>query len=418
MRPGPPSTQAELAALHLALLAVPGVGTFKALGFERARGGVEHVAAADDPLGAAVRQRLPAARLSVARAVEAGLTVIPFEHPAYPLALKHEEVKGPPLVLFVAGRLPDALASPLSELRSCAIVGTRRASRFALELASDIASALAHHGVLVVSGLALGVDGAAHEGALAGAGAAGLAAGSAADGQGAAATVAVLGGGHRRLHPAQHHDLALRIVDQGGAVVSEWPPHASPAPHNFLRRNRIIAALARCTVIIEAGRRSGALNTASHAQEQGRDVMAVPGRPNDPRYAGTLALLHDGAGMVLDASDVLHQFGIAAERPEPGSPASGGRNRVPWTSPLPVSEEDDRAALVRRVLAGEDEVSLDGLIAAVTRAGADAPSPAGSGDVTASLTSLLTLMELAGEVERTDSGRYRLLTRDIPHGHW
>lgn len=397
----------EQAALYLALLAVPGVGTSKALGHLATWGNVTSISEGDHPLGHALRSRLGAARATVAAALDAGVSVVPFEHPSYPPALKEGEVKGPPLVLFVEGTLPPAVAAEAGMLRSCAIVGTRRASRYSLELAGDIAAALSLHGVLVVSGLALGVDGAAHEGA--------LAAAAHAD-QSPPATVAVLGGGHRHLHPPQHHDLARRIVEQGGAVVSEWPPDSKPARHNFLRRNRVISALAACVVVIEAGRRSGALNTASHAMEQGRTVLAVPGRPNDPRYAGTLRLLHDGATMVLDPSDVLAQFGVYTQQPAHGT-TGGGVQRIPWTSPLPDLADARLAAVVRRLLARTDEASLDVIVTAVTTGdgmqgsastlGQEA-APADLGATAASLTSLLTVMELSGEIERTETGRYRL----------
>lgn len=399
----------EQAALYLALLAIPGVGTAKALTYLQTWGSVRDIADADHPLGHALRSRLGAARATVAAALDAGVSVYPLEHESYPPALKEGEVKGPPLVLFVQGTLPPALSAEVGTLRSCALVGTRRATRYSLELAGDIAAALAQQGVLVVSGLALGVDGAAHEGALAGA---------AGTPQPAPATVAVLGGGHRHLHPPQHHDLARRIVEQGGAVISEWPPDSVPARHNFLRRNRVISALAACVVVVEAGRRSGALNTASHALDQGRTVLAVPGRPNDPRYAGTLRLLHEGASMVLDATDVLAQFGIYAPEPAHGASVGGRSLRVPWTSPLPDLPDAGIGTIVRQLLAHTDEASLDVIVAAVTtgNAGAgDAPSgtvrPAGAADVAdtaAALTAQLTVMELSGEVERTDTGRYRL----------
>lgn len=400
----------EQAALYLALLAVPGIGTSRALGQLATWGSVKSIAEADHPLGHALRSRLGTARATIAAALDAGVSVVPLEHRSYPPALKEGEVKGPPLVLFVEGTLPPVLAAEAGVLRSCALVGTRRATRFSLELAHDIAAALAREGVLVVSGLALGVDGAAHEGALAGAAHATPA---------APATVAVLGGGHRHLHPPQHHDLARRIVEQGGAVVSEWPPDSRPARHNFLRRNRVISALAACVVVIEAGSRSGALNTASHALEQGRAVLAVPGRPNDPRYAGTLRLLHEGAAMVLDASDVLAQFGVYTQEPTPRGSRAGGAQRVPWTSPLPDHRDGGHEAVVRRLLSRTDEASLDVIVSAVTTGeggSGNVPTPgprhaqADAADTAAALTALLTVMELSGEIERTETGRYRLRT--------
>ena len=181
----------------------------------------------------------------------------------------------------------------------------------------------------------------------------------------------------------------------------------------------MISALAACVVVIEAGSRSGALNTASHALEQGRAVLAVPGRPNDPRYAGTLRLLHEGAAMVLDASDVLAQFGVYTQEPTPRGSRAGGAQRVPWTSPLPDHGDGGHEAVVRRLLSRTDEASLDVIVSAVTTGeggSGNVPTPgprhaqADAADTAAALTALLTVMELSGEIERTETGRYRLRT--------
>src|SRR5690606_20826988 len=147
-------------------------------------------------------------------------------------------------------------------------------------------------GLVVVSGLAYGIDAAAHRGALEGGaesvedaarGAVGrrYRTDARADGPWPGATVAVLGGGHQVLYPASHRSLADAVVRGGGAIVSEWPPHVRARPHHFLRRNRIISALARVVVVVQAGARSGALGTATHAAEQGRAVLVVPAFPND-----------------------------------------------------------------------------------------------------------------------------------------
>lgn len=391
----------EAAALHLALLAVPGIGTVKAVALLEARGGIQGVATADDEVGAAVRRHAVAARAAVGRAVALDIGVVPFEHPAYPLALL-DNVAGPPPVLFVKGSLPPALNTPAGELRSCAIVGTRRASRYSLDLATAVGRELARHGVLVVSGLAVGVDAAAHQGALVGTGTGTASHGGPAP---APATVAVLGGGHAHLHPAAHSSLAGRIVAQGGAVISEWPPDTPPARHHFLRRNRIISALSRCVVVVEAAHRSGALNTASHAIEQGRHLLVVPGRPDDPRYLGNLRLVRDGADVFIEISDALLAFGIVDDRPADRVVRSGARVAIPWSSPLPSIELGPLATSVRRQLNSDSEVSLERLL--ISLANGDEHVPPLTGTV-AELTSLLTAMELTGEVERTSSGRYRL----------
>src|SRR5690606_38878709 len=170
--------------------------------------GIGNVAGADDEVGAALRRNLAAARTAVGRAVAAGIDVVPFEHPGYPLAL-FCNVRGPPPVLFVRGPLPATFAARSHELMSCAVVGTRRATRYSLEVAAAVARSLVGVGVLVVSGLALGVDAAAHRGALE------AAAGASADGPridtepDSPATVADLGGGPFHTHRSVH----LVLVD-------------------------------------------------------------------------------------------------------------------------------------------------------------------------------------------------------------
>jgi DNA processing protein len=150
--------------------------------------------------------------------------------------------------------------------------------------------------VCVISGLALGVDAAAHAGALAA----------------GAPTVGVLGGGHDRFFPPRNAELARRIVASGGAVLSPYPPEHPAYPWQFLARNGVVAALADGVVVVEAATRSGALNTASWAADRGIPVMAFPGDVGRPKAAGCLALIRDGATLVRDAADVLAQLGIAA----------------------------------------------------------------------------------------------------------
>jgi DNA processing protein len=185
--------------------------------------------------------------------------------------------------LWVAGTL-DGLRAPC-----VAVVGTRSPSDDGRRRARRLAHELARSGVCVVSGLALGVDGAAHEGALAA----------------HAPTVGVLGGGHDHFFPPRHRDLAARIAAEGGAVVSPFAPDVVPKPWLFLARNAIIAALADAVVVVEAAGRSGALNTAGHAADRGIPVLAFPGDVDRPKAAGCNALIRDGATLVRDADDVL-----------------------------------------------------------------------------------------------------------------
>jgi DNA processing protein len=185
--------------------------------------------------------------------------------------------------LWVAGTL-DGLRAPC-----VAVVGTRAPSDDGRRRARRLAEDLARSGVCVVSGLALGIDGAAHEGALAA----------------AAPTIGVLGGGHDHFFPPRHRELAARIIAGGGAVVSPFAPDVVARPWQFLARNAVIAALADAVVVVEAAARSGALNTAGHAGDRGIPVLAIPGDVDRPKAAGCNALIRDGATLVRDAEDVL-----------------------------------------------------------------------------------------------------------------
>ena len=185
--------------------------------------------------------------------------------------------------LWVAGEL-DGLRAPC-----VAVVGTRVPSDAGFRRARQLGEALARRGVCVISGLALGVDGAAHEGALAA----------------GAPTIGVLGGGHEHFFPPRNRELGARIVAGGGAVVSPFEPENHPEPWQFLARNAVIAALADAVVVVEAAARSGALNTAGHAAERGIPVLAFPGDVDRPKAAGCNALIRDGATLVRDADDIL-----------------------------------------------------------------------------------------------------------------
>lgn len=207
--------------------------------------------------------------------------------------------------LYVAGTL-DGLAAP-----TVAIVGTRAPSDAGRRLARQLAADLGAAGVCVISGLALGIDSAAHEGSLAA----------------GAPTIGVLGGGHEHFFPARNRELATRIIAGGGAVVSPYAPQMPARPHQFLARNGIVAALADALVVVEAASRSGALNTASWAADRPIPVMAVPGDVERPKVAGCLALIRDGAILIRNAADVLAELGLndvtrppANALPDPGNP--------------------------------------------------------------------------------------------------
>jgi DNA processing protein len=217
-----------------------------------------------------------------------GIAVLTESQEEYPRLLR--EIHDPPSVLFVKGRLlpRDGLA--------LAIVGTRHATRYGLQQAERLAGSLARGGLTIVSGLARGIDAAAHRGALAVGG----------------RTLAVLGGGLLNVYPHEHGQLAEQVAAQG-ALLSEAPLRAVPQGGTFPQRNRIISGLALGTLVVEAGERSGALITARHAMEQGREVFAVPGRVDGRTARGCHRLIRDGAKLVETADDVLEELGPLVE---------------------------------------------------------------------------------------------------------
>ena len=235
---------------------------------------------------ALARSTAPALRLLRA----SDLAIVTLDDPFYPARLRATEL--PPPVLFVRGEV-TALSAP----RAVAIVGTRRPTERGRLTAARIAAAVAEAGAVVVSGLAVGIDGAAH--------AATIDAGR--------PTVAVLGSGHDHLFPRAHDRLAERIVATGGAVISEFWPAIEAAQHTFPRRNRLISGLASATIVVEAGVRSGALITAKWALEQGRDCFIVPGPIDEPRSAGCLLWLRDyadAAKIVVGIPELILDLGL------------------------------------------------------------------------------------------------------------
>lgn len=196
------------------------------------------------------------------------------------------ELPDPPAVLFVRGQITKA------DQLSIAIVGTRGASHYGRSQAERFARSLARAGLTIVSGLARGIDAAAHRSAL--------------DAQGR--TIAVLSSGVRDIYPPQHKDLAEQII-ANGALISEMPPYSKPKKGMFPQRNRLISGLCLGTLVVEAAERSGALITARHAGEQGREVFAMPGMVSSPAARGCHALIRDGAYLTQDPEDILDQLG-------------------------------------------------------------------------------------------------------------
>lgn len=276
---------------------------------------------------------------------ELGWRFIPGDDSALPARLA--AVSDPPLGLFARGEVPTGHA--------VALVGARRATAYGREVAEYLARELAQAGVAVISGMARGVDAAAHRGALAAGG----------------PTVAVWGAGPDRVYPPEHAGLADEIAARG-CLLTEYPPGTPPLAHHFPERNRLIAGLAEAVVVVEANERSGALITARLALDEGREVLAVPGSVFSRLSAGPNGLLRAGAAPVLSADDVLAVLGLP-----PRPPAGAG--------PEP--------ALLGFIPGGEP-ATVDHLAAA-------------SGAPVAQLLETLLALELAGWVVREPDGRYR-----------
>jgi DNA processing protein len=219
-----------------------------------------------------------------------GIQVAHPGHPAYPRLLA--EISGRPPVIYMRGTLTDG------DERAVGIVGTRRATSYGCQMAARIAGDLAQAGVTVISGLARGVDAAAHRAAL----------------EAGGRTIAVLGSGPDVIYPAEHRRLAAQVIE-AGAVVTEHPPGTKPDAQHFPARNRIISGMSLGVVVIEAPARSGALITANFAADQGRDVFVVPGSVLAASSEGTNGLLRDGARPVRDGRDVLEDLGLDGGRP-------------------------------------------------------------------------------------------------------
>lgn len=289
--------------------------------------------------------------------------LVPLGDARYPASLL--DIEDPPLLLYLAGRLDLTLAPG----HSLAIVGSRNPTPQGALNARHFAQALGQAGLTIVSGLALGVDGAAHEGA--------LAAGARAPDR--LATVAVVGTGLDRVYPKSHHALAHRISEHGW-MVSEYPLGTPPLAANFPRRNRLIAGLSNATLVVEAALQSGSLITARLAAEQGKDVFAIPGSIHATQSRGCHALIRQGAKLVESAQDVLEEW--------PGKALS--------VAPAPVDTGEDDHPLLQAM--GLDPVSLDALL---ERTGMDI----------AALQAGLMALELAGQVARLPGGLLQRLVR-------
>jgi DNA processing protein len=295
-----------------------------------------------------------------------GISLIGLGEPEYPRRL--QAIADPPPLIAVRGNL-QSLSLPM-----VAMVGSRNASAAGVKMAERLARDVGEAGFVVVSGLARGIDAAAHRGSL------------------GTGTIAVLAGGHERVYPAEHTDM-LETILGAGAALSEMPLAWEPRGRDFPRRNRLISGLSLGVVIIEAARRSGSLITARMALEQGREVFAVPGSPLDPRAEGTNGLLKQGAALVTEASDILavlepilgRKGALPIEEPEPADTA------------LPTSDPgaDERARIV--ALLGPTPVGIDDLVRL-------------AGTSAAVVRMVLLELEIAGRLERHGSGLVSVLS--------
>src|SRR6187399_1300462 len=257
-----------------------------------------------------------------------GAQVITGESPLYSTQLR--EIHAPPIVLYVWGEITDR------DQHAIGVIGSRRTTHYGMESAKKLSYQLAYAGLTIISGLARGIDTAAHQGALAAKG----------------RTIAVIGSGLSKLYPPENAALAEKIAHGNGAVVSEFSMEIEPDRQTFPMRNRIISGWSHGILVVEAGLNSGALITAAQALEQGRAVYAVPGHINAPSAMGSNRLIQQGAKLVMDASDILEDLEVLLPEAKP-SPETAAR-------PLPPLSDEER-----RVFGAIDatETSIDDIAA-------------------------------------------------------
>jgi DNA processing protein len=282
-------------------------------------------------------------------------SVITYNNTLYPAQLK--EIADPPPVLFVRGN-PDLLSLP-----QIAIVGSRNPSALGEETAFNFAKALSLYGFVITSGLALGIDGASHRGALNAPG----------------YTVAVAGTGLDRVYPARHKELATEIVNTG-VMISEFPPGTNAKANHFPRRNRIISGLCQGLLVVEAAKQSGSLITARMALEQNREVFAIPGSIHNPLARGCNALIREGAKLVETTQDVLEELNQYYQQDE---------KLIPFT--LQSTLDLEQQTLLNRVMFSP--TSIDHLVE-------------NTGESVEVISSMLLILELQGYLEATAGGCY------------
>lgn len=299
----------------------------------------------------------------VAAAAEKGVVLLGRGQPGYPSRLL--ELPDPPTVLYLRGTLEAR------DERAVGIVGSRQCTAYGRRVTERLARGLAQRGFTIVSGLARGIDAVAHQAAL----------------EAGGRTLAVLAGGLSKVYPPEHKELADAIAAAGG-LLSESPMGMAPLPDMFPRRNRLISGLALGVIVVEANAQSGALITARHAAEQGRDVFAVPGPVDSPASAGPLKLLRDGAILVRDVDDVLEQLGNSGESAHAEASADAAAE-APSTPPPNLTPEQQQLwdALTQPGMHQDELIQATGLDSAA----------AGSA---------LMMLELTGVLRRLPGNRF------------
>ena len=362
----------------------------------RAAGGVKELFLADPRSLASVEgiragdvRALERKDISQAEAIELscrnmGIGILCLQDAEYPDRLR--SIEDPPLVIYVKGKLP-----PVDDRLCIGVVGTRKSSEYGRDTAARIARELTGKGGVIVTGLAEGIDSAAAKGAL----------------ESRGSVIAVLGTGVDVVYPAWNTALQ-NAVAEAGALVSEYPPGTGATRYSFPRRNRIISGLSLGIAVVQAPQKSGALITASHAQEQGRDVFVVPGAVDDPGFLGSNALIRDGAQLIRSGEDILEDYSFrypellrktARSRPESGAdPTKEAIDKADTVDYSSLSEQleglTEPELKAVEILAGgacfKDEL--------IQRSGLSAQSAMAA----------LTMLQLKGYV-REEAGRYRLL---------
>lgn len=293
----------------------------------------------------------------------AGAYAVTESSDLYPERLRH--IDTPPKLLFVKGNLPDP------DKHAVAVIGARHDTRYGRSQAFKIAKKLAAEGVVIVSGLARGIDTAAHRGAL----------------EGGGITIGVLGNGIKKVYPPENKDLAEEIIRQGGAVISEYAPDSEPLGFHFPIRNRIISGLSDAVLLIEAQKKSGTASTVNHALDQGKDVFALPGNVDAPGSELPLCLLKEGAQLCTDADDIM-DYMHWRRHPE----------QVSFLSADPENRQDEAADPDDPVLRALrlEEKTFEELLAE-------------TGFTVEDLSMRITLLELSGKIERRGGRSYALI---------